>query len=159
MAEHRSQFWRQREEERGGEGIIYVASHEREMKDWIEAPCGMQERKEAWLWGAGCKVQDGLVGVWCWGEAVGRWGTPGQKAVKSSVRTCRKRQPLRRPPVKIYINISEDWFNNKTFFQWLTDELLSLCSFFSILKSIIIMNNASIHCNSWIKKLIILHEY
>jgi len=47
----------------GGEGIIYVASHEREIEDWIEAPCGMQERKEAWLWGAGCKVQDGLVGT------------------------------------------------------------------------------------------------
>ena len=30
-----------------GESIIYVASHEREMKDWIEAPCGMQKRKEA----------------------------------------------------------------------------------------------------------------
>ncbi len=36
--------------------------------------------------------------------------------------------------------------------------MLSLCSFFSILKSVIIMNNISIHCNACIKKLIILHE-
>ena len=56
------------------------------------------------------------------------------------------------------INIREDWFNNKTFFRWLADELLSLCSFFSISKSVIIMNNISIHCNARIKKLIISHE-
>ncbi len=37
------------------------------------------------------------------------------------------------------IDIHEDWFNNKTFFQWLADELLSLCSFFSTLKSVIVM--------------------
>ncbi len=55
-------------------------------------------------------------------------------------------------------SIREDWFNDETFFQWLTDELLSLCSLFSILKSIIIMNNISIHCNHWIKELIILYE-
>ncbi len=57
------------------------------------------------------------------------------------------------------MNICEDWFNNETFFQWLADELLSLCSFFSISKSVIIMNNISIHCNAYIKKLIISHEY
>ncbi len=56
------------------------------------------------------------------------------------------------------INIHEDWFNDETFFQWLTDKLLSLCSFFSILKSMIIMNNISIHCNAHIKKFIISHE-
>ena len=56
------------------------------------------------------------------------------------------------------INIHEDWFNDKTFFQWLADELLSLCSFFSTSKSVIIMNNASVHCNSRIKELIISHE-
>lgn len=47
-------------EREGGEDIIYVASHEREMKDWIEAPCEMQERKEAWLWDTwpkGCQKQ------------------------------------------------------------------------------------------------------
>ncbi len=56
------------------------------------------------------------------------------------------------------INIREDWFNDKTFFQWLADELLSLCSLFLTLKSVIIMNNVSIHCNACIKKLIISHE-
>ncbi len=56
------------------------------------------------------------------------------------------------------INIREDWFNDKTFFWWLADELLSLCSLFSISKSVIIMNNISIHCNARIEKLIILHE-
>ncbi len=55
-------------------------------------------------------------------------------------------------------DIHEDWFNDKTFFRWLADELLSLCSFFSTSKSVIIMNNASIHCNRWIKELIISHE-
>ncbi len=56
------------------------------------------------------------------------------------------------------IDIHEDWFNDETFFQWLADELLSLCSFFLISKSMIIMNNASVHCNSRIKELIISHE-
>ncbi len=48
------------------------------------------------------------------------------------------------------INIHEDWFNDKTFFQWLADKLLSLCSFFSI-SSVIIMNNVSIHYNHQIE--------
>ncbi len=56
------------------------------------------------------------------------------------------------------INIYEDWFNDKTFFRWLADELLSLCSLFSTSRSVIIMNNISIHCNAHIKKLIISHE-
>ncbi len=56
------------------------------------------------------------------------------------------------------IDIREDWFNDETFFWWLADELLSLCSFFSISRSVIIMNNASVHCNSRIKELIISHE-
>ncbi len=57
-----------------------------------------------------------------------------------------------------YIDIREDWFNDETFFQWLADELLSLCSFFSTSRSVIIMNNVNVHCNSWIKELIISHE-
>ena len=56
------------------------------------------------------------------------------------------------------IDIHEDWFNDETFFQWLADELLSLCSFFSTSRSVIIMNNVSIHCNARIEKLIISHE-
>ncbi len=56
------------------------------------------------------------------------------------------------------IDICEDWFNDETFFQWLADELLSLCSFFSTSKSMIIMNNVSVHCNSRIEELIISHE-
>ncbi len=55
-------------------------------------------------------------------------------------------------------DIREDWFNDKIFFQWLADKLLSLCSFFSISKSVIIINNISIHCNAHIEKLIISHE-
>ncbi len=55
-------------------------------------------------------------------------------------------------------DIREDWFNNKTFFWWLADELLFLCSLFSTSRSVIIMINVNVHCNSWIKKLIILHE-
>ncbi len=55
-------------------------------------------------------------------------------------------------------DIREDWFNDETFFRWLADELLSLCSFFSAPKSVIIMNNVSIHCNARIEKLIISHE-
>jgi len=56
------------------------------------------------------------------------------------------------------INIRENWFNDKTFFQWLADELLSLCSFFSTSRSVIIINNINVHCNSWIEEFIILHE-
>ncbi len=55
-------------------------------------------------------------------------------------------------------DICENWFNDKTFFQWLADELLSLCSLFSTSKSVIIMNNTSIHCNCWIEELIISHK-
>ena len=56
------------------------------------------------------------------------------------------------------INIRENWFNDKTFFWWLTDELLFLCSFFSTSRNVIIMNNTNVHCNSWIEELIISHE-
>ena len=54
--------------------------------------------------------------------------------------------------------IREGWFNDETFFRWLADELLPLCSLFSAPKSVIIMNNASIHCNRRIEELIISHE-
>ncbi len=56
------------------------------------------------------------------------------------------------------INICKNWFNDETFFQWLADELLFLCSFFSTSKSVIIMNNANVHCNSWIEEFIISHK-
>ncbi len=56
------------------------------------------------------------------------------------------------------INICKNWFNDKTFFQWLANELLFLCNFFSTSRSVIIMNNASVYCNSWIEELIILHK-
>ncbi len=56
------------------------------------------------------------------------------------------------------IDIRKNWFNDETFFQWLADELLSLCSLFSTSRSVIIMNNASVHCNSRIEELIISHE-
>jgi len=53
--------------------------------------------------------------------------------------------------------IREGWFNDEAFFRWLADELLSLCSFFPASRSVIIMNNASVHCNSRIEELIISH--
>ncbi len=56
------------------------------------------------------------------------------------------------------IDIRESWFNDETFFQWLADELLSLCNFFSTSRSVIIINNINVHCNSWIKEFIISHE-
>ncbi len=56
------------------------------------------------------------------------------------------------------IDIRENWFNDETFFRWLADELLPLCSLFSTSRSVIIMNNASVHCNSRIEELIISHE-
>jgi len=56
------------------------------------------------------------------------------------------------------IDIRENWFNDEAFFWWLADELLSLCSFFSTSRSVIIMNNASVHCNSRIEEFIISHE-
>ena len=56
------------------------------------------------------------------------------------------------------IDIRESWFNDETFFQWLADELLFLCSFFSTSKSVIIMNNINVYCNSWIEEFIISHE-
>ncbi len=55
-------------------------------------------------------------------------------------------------------DIREGWFNGETFFRWLADELLPLCSFFPAPKSVIIINNVSIHCNARIEKLIISHE-
>ncbi len=56
------------------------------------------------------------------------------------------------------IDIHKNWFNDETFFRWLADELLSLCSLFSTSRSVIIMNNASVHCNSRIEELIISHK-
>jgi len=47
---------------------------------------------------------------------------------------------------------SKDWYWNSTW--W----LIYLCSFFSTSKSVIIMNNANVYCNSWIEELIISHE-
>ncbi len=53
--------------------------------------------------------------------------------------------------------IREGWFNGEAFFRWLADELLPLCSLFPAPKSVIIMNNASIHCNARIEELITSH--
>ncbi len=54
-------------------------------------------------------------------------------------------------------DIREGWFNGEAFFRWLADELLSLCSPFSAPKSVIIVDNVSIHCNARIEKLITSH--
>ncbi len=56
------------------------------------------------------------------------------------------------------IDIREGWFNDEAFFRWLADELLPLCSFFPTPRSVIIMDNVSVHCNSRIEELITSHE-
>ncbi len=48
-------------------------------------------------------------------------------------------------------------FNGEAFFRWLADELLPLCSPFPAPRSVIIMNNVSVHCNSRIEELITSH--
>ncbi len=53
--------------------------------------------------------------------------------------------------------IREGWFNGEAFFRWLADELLPLCSPFPAPRSVIIMDNASVHCNSRIEELITSH--
>ncbi len=55
------------------------------------------------------------------------------------------------------IGIREGWFNGEAFFRWLADELLPLCSSFPAPKSVIIMDNVSIHCNARIEELITSH--
>ena len=51
----------------------------------------------------------------------------------------------------------EGWFNAETFFRWIVDELLSHCDVFPAHRSVIIMNNASIHCNPRIEEVIRQH--
>ncbi len=53
--------------------------------------------------------------------------------------------------------IREGWFNGEAFFRWLADKLLPLCSPFPAPRSVIIMDNASVHCNSRIEELITSH--
>lgn len=51
----------------------------------------------------------------------------------------------------------EGWFNAEAFFRWLVDELLSHCGVFSAHRSVIVMDNASIHCNPRIEEVIRQH--
>lgn len=53
----------------------------------------------------------------------------------------------------------EEWYNEKELHDWIANQLLFYCNAFSIHQSIIIiMNNASIHVNSRIRKIIETHN-
>ena len=49
------------------------------------------------------------------------------------------------------------WFNEEAFFRWISDELLPHCNAYPAPRSIIIMDNASIHCNLRIEEVIREH--
>ena len=48
--------------------------------------------------------------------------------------------------------IKEGWFNGEAFYRWVSDELLPQCNSYPQPKSVIIMDNASIHCNQRIEQ-------
>ena len=48
----------------------------------------------------------------------------------------------------------QGWFNAEAYFRWIADELLPHCNTFPAPRSVIVMDNASIHCNRRIKELI-----
>ena len=50
--------------------------------------------------------------------------------------------------------IREGWYTGDTFLQWVSDELLPLCNPFPGPRSVIIMDNASIHCNARVEELV-----
>lgn len=51
----------------------------------------------------------------------------------------------------------EGWFNAEAFFRWIINELLPHCGVFPIHRSIIIIDNASVHCNPRIEEVIRQH--
>ena len=51
-------------------------------------------------------------------------------------------------------SIREGWFNADGFFQWITDELLPYCTPYPGTRSVIVMDNAAIHCNLRIEEAI-----
>ena len=44
--------------------------------------------------------------------------------------------------------ITEGWFNGEELYDWIANQLLPHCNAFPAHRSVIIMNNASIHVNS-----------
>ena len=54
--------------------------------------------------------------------------------------------------------IKKEWFNEKELYDWIANQLLSQCNAFSVSRSVIIMNNVSIHVNPRIKKIIEGHD-
>ena len=48
--------------------------------------------------------------------------------------------------------VKEGWFNGQAFYRWVSDELLPQCNPYPQPKSVIIMDNASIHCNQRIEQ-------
>ena len=51
----------------------------------------------------------------------------------------------------------EGWFNAESFLRWLLDELLPNCGVFPAHRSVIVMDNASIHCNPRIEEVMCQH--
>ncbi len=57
------------------------------------------------------------------------------------------------------IAIRKKWFNAKIMLRWILDRLLSHCNAFFVRRSIIVLNNASIHVNSRIEEIIKVYDY
>ena len=55
------------------------------------------------------------------------------------------------------VGIKEGYFSGETFFRWVVDELLPHCNAYPAPRSVIIMDNASIHCNPRIEQVIRQH--
>ena len=54
----------------------------------------------------------------------------------------------------ICCGIKEGWFNGESFYRWIVDELLPLCNAYPAFKSVIIMDNVSVHTHPNIKEAI-----
>ena len=56
------------------------------------------------------------------------------------------------------IDIKKDWFNVEYFYDWIINQFMSHCNVFFASRSVIIMNNATIHINARITKTIEQHD-
>lgn len=55
------------------------------------------------------------------------------------------------------VGVKEGYFKAKSFFRWVVDELVPHCNAFPAARSVIIMDNASVHCNPRIEQVIRQH--
>ena len=53
-----------------------------------------------------------------------------------------------------YTAVREGYFNSETFLQWIEDDLLPLCNAWPGPRNVIILDNASAHCNPHIEEAI-----